>query len=425
MTLLFATPGHSAFKDNGWGARPLGMGGAYCSVANDAQAILFNPAGIAQLEKTEISFTHSRLYLGLDAGGTQLYNNYAAVAQPLRQWGTLGLVWANQTASSLYKEDTYVLNYAQSLNTYWRELPFELLVGVNLKYLQNNFVLDSRTRTDPLFREGHAGQAPTFDLGLLINYERNSVGFAAKMINSPDIGLVSKDKVPREFTLGFSRYYYNLWAFNELYPSMDIVYRDEVDPDMNIRIGVEALLWNKTAALRLGAEHSRAVSLGAGYNFAKILRGIELQTDYAFVLPMTVDGTNGTHRLSMTLRFGWNESKSASTDLPLPVQETVASSTGTADDQVKQFIPMIETPAQRIYIRKEMAAKEMWNEYVRLVQSGADMNARKKFLKKFMKKMRYSGVDLRKVVNEYEAVITEIEQEAGLEKINKILNSKE
>jgi hypothetical protein len=51
----------SAFK-NGIGARALAMGGAFVAVANDATAMLWNPAGLAQLEDTRLSGMSTDLY---------------------------------------------------------------------------------------------------------------------------------------------------------------------------------------------------------------------------------------------------------------------------------------------------------------------------------------------------------------------------
>ena len=42
------------------GARAVGMGGAFVSVANDATALYWNVAGIANLERNEIMGIHSR-----------------------------------------------------------------------------------------------------------------------------------------------------------------------------------------------------------------------------------------------------------------------------------------------------------------------------------------------------------------------------
>jgi len=47
---------------HGTGARPLGMGGAFTAVSDDAFALLYNPAGLAQIRREEISlgFQHMR-----------------------------------------------------------------------------------------------------------------------------------------------------------------------------------------------------------------------------------------------------------------------------------------------------------------------------------------------------------------------------
>ncbi|MBW1856357.1 MAG: hypothetical protein JRJ00_17135, partial [Deltaproteobacteria bacterium] len=43
----------------GSGARAVGMGGAFIAVADDATAASWNPAGLTQLKKPEISFAYS------------------------------------------------------------------------------------------------------------------------------------------------------------------------------------------------------------------------------------------------------------------------------------------------------------------------------------------------------------------------------
>ena len=44
------------------GARPASMGGAFTAVADDAHAAVWNPAGLAQLEKSEITATHNQWF---------------------------------------------------------------------------------------------------------------------------------------------------------------------------------------------------------------------------------------------------------------------------------------------------------------------------------------------------------------------------
>ena len=53
---LIAEQSRTAFTVQGAGARAMGLGGAFIAVADDATAVSFNPAGLAQLLKPEVSF---------------------------------------------------------------------------------------------------------------------------------------------------------------------------------------------------------------------------------------------------------------------------------------------------------------------------------------------------------------------------------
>lgn len=72
---------------NGSGARPLSMGNAYTSVSDDVYALLFNPAGLAQMRRKELSFGlhHTRRelgnsYLGTSADQTGSYTSLGHIA---------------------------------------------------------------------------------------------------------------------------------------------------------------------------------------------------------------------------------------------------------------------------------------------------------------------------------------------------------
>lgn len=54
------------FLQIGVGGRAIGMGGAFVAVSDDASALYWNPAGIASIEKNEITSTHSEWIVGLD-----------------------------------------------------------------------------------------------------------------------------------------------------------------------------------------------------------------------------------------------------------------------------------------------------------------------------------------------------------------------
>ncbi len=55
----FSAETGASFLKIGVGARPLGMGGGYIAIADDVNAIYWNPGGLAQLRKKEISAMHN------------------------------------------------------------------------------------------------------------------------------------------------------------------------------------------------------------------------------------------------------------------------------------------------------------------------------------------------------------------------------
>ena len=73
----------AAFLEIGPGARSLGMGSAYVSVANDASSLYWNPAGIVNVSRPEVQSFYTPWLVE-----TQYYYNTAVV--PLGPYGNLG-----------------------------------------------------------------------------------------------------------------------------------------------------------------------------------------------------------------------------------------------------------------------------------------------------------------------------------------------
>ena len=292
---------YGAFEDVGWGVRPLGMGAAFTAVSDDANAPLYNPAGIAQVEKREVTFMSSRLFTGLD--GVEIGLNYFSYVQPLnKKYGAVSLSWASLYAPALYREDTAVLNYARSLNDIFKSKYFELMAGVSAKYLRHEYSLDQRTIDDPVFASGSSKAAMTCDAGLLLSFQKTGItlGYASRNMTSPDVGLKTQDIVTIENAAGVSYYTDKLPILGLPFFTVDI---DAINSgsETDYRFGAETWLLKGKFPLRAGARKEE-ITAGTGYEFS-IGGGAKLVLDYSFAWPLEVEQTMGSHRLGITVKF--------------------------------------------------------------------------------------------------------------------------
>jgi len=304
-----ARPAEGAFQENLWGARPAGLAGAFTALADDANAPVYNPAGISQIEHNELTIMYAQLYSGLtlfagDSGQTSSLNlGYFSYVPDIKKLnpniGSFGISWANFSASNVATENTFTLTWAH-------QVPFlqlghsDVFFGTNVNYFRHSFVLDSRTQSDPVFANGNTAGAFGMDLGLLVrpNFDllpRLKLGLDLKNINEPDVGLASPDRIPREVHFG-------------------IAYQDEEIPyftptvDFSTRAGVTSMAggwegWfaHNTLGARFGAntdEFGGGLSLQYPF-FGKMI----LRLDYSILAPFQVQGSNGTQRISLSVNF--------------------------------------------------------------------------------------------------------------------------
>lgn len=68
----------ASFLDIGVGGRALGMGGAYTALADDANSLYWNPAGLSALKKREFTASHAELF-------ESTRHDFLVYAQPLMQ----------------------------------------------------------------------------------------------------------------------------------------------------------------------------------------------------------------------------------------------------------------------------------------------------------------------------------------------------
>jgi hypothetical protein len=120
-----------AFATMGVGARALGMGGAFSTIADDATSTYWNPAGLGFMMKRHVTFMYADLYgLGL------INNGYVAYGSPDAGNGAAGFSWIITRAElesrlkheKMYTENTFMATYARRFSSV-------VSAGVNAKFL--------------------------------------------------------------------------------------------------------------------------------------------------------------------------------------------------------------------------------------------------------------------------------------------------
>ena len=183
----------------GAGVRSLGMGGAFASLADDGSAMYWNPAGISQIRKSELSAMHAFLYSGLAS------YDHITYCQPLPSDVTIGLNVTRLTITDIpvfsesfligtnvdervnnsayhlpgvpdgqfsSTDDLYQFSFAKhlhyDLNMGWLffALPLDLHAGANVKFIKRNILQNQGSGTGIDF-----GFKMKTDLGVLFDWE--------------------------------------------------------------------------------------------------------------------------------------------------------------------------------------------------------------------------------------------------------------
>jgi hypothetical protein len=177
------------------GARADGMGRAFTAVANDANAIWWNPGGLAFIRGHDISLTYSQLVPGL---ADDVSWSYPAYAQHVEGWGGLAasVAYLSYGKSEATNEAGDVTGEFTSYEVvpgigYGTELADNLGFGIALKLVRVDLAPAAVTLDD---RDGR-GTTFAADLGLLMKMpgSRTSIGAALSNLG-PDISYIDEDQ---------------------------------------------------------------------------------------------------------------------------------------------------------------------------------------------------------------------------------------
>ncbi len=310
----------ATFLEIGVGATASGMGGAYVSMANDASALYWNPAGIARLEQNQVVFTHTNWI-----ASTNL--DYAALVLPLGELGNIGLSY-----TSLSMPDMAVTTVAMPQGTgeyfsagdlalglsYARTITDRFAIGFTAKYIQENiwhetgtaFAIDAGTsfRTDLLggmvigasiSNFGSSMQLSGIDTRTFARIDPTLLGTNDQVPYNIDLGTWN---LPLLFRIGVSASPINTenykWTVaidalhpNDNYESMNVGTELSYQGFLFIRGGYQSLFL---------PDGEGGLSFGIGVNTKELFSNNIVRFDYAY---RDFGRLNGVHYFSVGISF--------------------------------------------------------------------------------------------------------------------------
>lgn len=276
---LDPAPAFADFRHARMGPRPRAMGSAFVSVADDANAVYWNPAGMTQLERFEITGCRTMLY-----AVEELSNDYISAVYNRSRYGAFGVSWVRLDLEDIYNENT--INFA-----YARRMPVldGLSIGASLKLLMLAAPGYERYN-DPAYR-GRVIE-PGIDIGVHYRPKRAwAIGAVVYNINEPELQLLETtrrpDPVYRDYAVGASYIFRRL-----LLVTFDLRTRYGELSNTVGRLGSEIWFFN-AVALRGGFEQER-MTAGLGLKGERWQIDVMLETHYEL---------GNTYQFSATIRL--------------------------------------------------------------------------------------------------------------------------
>lgn len=265
----------------GAGTRAVGMGGSFVSIADDASAVFWNPAGLARLSFGELDFSHVTLPEGSEY-------DFAGAAYPTVHAGSFALGFLRVGTDGIFSRDSRAADLG---STSFSETQFLLGYGYPLfKFVKvgGTFKLYNQSLA------GYSANAVGADVGILFEpYPDFYLGLNAQDVVPSDLQLKdAKESVPRNFKAGASY----------LLPLGQSPW--------GVRVAVDAeKSENAPVAWHSGAELSYLgyFFLRGGYDREDVTFGVGIAyqrfgLDYAF--KPQPEGLAASHRFGFSFRFG-------------------------------------------------------------------------------------------------------------------------
>jgi len=260
------------FLKIGIGAKATAMGGAFTALADDGTALYWNPAGLAQIEKTEILAMYNMHFQEVNQG-------YLSLAFPFLG-GEAGLSANYVDMGSIEGRDEqgnptgdFGASDMEALLGYGRKLSTKLMFGLSAGMLQESIAENKKST--------YLG-----NIGLLFKATKSiSLGLACQNIGSK----LGEDSLPLTYKGGIAL---RLKSFTI---AADAV--KAIDDDMYFCAGLE---WWIGDILALRAGYRTGQDVGSGISYGVGLKISKINLDYAYV---PYGDLGNTHRVSLGIKF--------------------------------------------------------------------------------------------------------------------------
>jgi long-subunit fatty acid transport protein len=282
------------FLKIGVGPRPVAMGESFAGLADDINAIAYNPAGLATLSRSEASFMHNEFFEGVK-------QEWLAYAHP----SSLGTFAAGLNTVSVSEFDGFDNTGAAAGKVSSSDLSFTAAYAKDLKSLELPVNLGASVKYLSSRLDSERASAVALDLGGTYNVDE-SLRLGASVLNmgskmkymqeSFALPLMGKLGASKKLPLGKMG----------LIVAADGTFSNDRSPTGSLGVEFSPL---SMLALRVGYRNNQDAGAGvsAGVGF-KMLQGAgtpewlpELGLDYAFV---DFGALEQTHRFSLSMRFG-------------------------------------------------------------------------------------------------------------------------
>lgn len=318
----------------GFGSRSLGMGGAAVAIVNDVTSTFWNPAALAKLKNSEISFMHDERFSSLvnydyvgggipfeknsesgnviidDEGNVLQEMNYNAstFAISLTRLGVDGIPdtrnsWADSNSNGIFDEfsrpEIDKITYFNAADwvlylSFAKQYNEKIFWGANVKLIRRSMSDINATGIG-------------IDFGALYDFNENfSVGLTANDISTTLLFYSTgrNEVIMPTIKIG-SAYQINFWrGIFSLVNDFEFKFEGKTESsfaDLNFttmtpRIGFE-YDFEKLVAIRAGVNENKNLTLGAGIHLRK------MDLDYSFAKFNASDELGNSHRISIKIKI--------------------------------------------------------------------------------------------------------------------------